>query len=116
MQIFAVLGDVQFVALNACPVTRGGPLHFADQAGSAPHRVERQLVAIQVVEHHHIEWRGGGAFFLEAAHMDIGVVVAAVGEFVNQRRVAMKGEEDRAVGGEQGVEVAVVQAVRVFRG
>ena len=42
------------------------------------------------------------------------MVVAAVGQPVHQRRVAMEGKNHRAVGGEQGVEIPVVQAMRVF--
>ena len=109
-----MLGDVELVAFDAAPVTRGCALDLARQPGHAPHRVQRQLVAVQVVQHHHVEGRGGGALLLEAPHMEVGMVVAAVGQPVHQRRVAMEGKNHRAVGGEQGVEIPVVQAMRVF--
>ena len=42
------------------------------------------------------------------------MVRAAIGQPVNQPRVAVKREEDRFVPGEQGIEVLIAQPVRVF--
>ena len=58
--------------------------------------------------------RGGRALLLVAAHVEVVVVGAAVGQPVDQPRVAVVGEDDRLVGGEERVEVAVGQAVRML--
>jgi len=80
------------------------------QARYAADGVEGELVAVHVVEHHHVEGGGGGAFFLVAAHVQVGVVVAAVGEAVDQPGVAVISEDDGFVAGEQRIE-GVVEAV-----
>ena len=109
-----MLGDVELMALNAAPVARRRSLNLARQPGHAPHHVQHQLVAIQVVQHHHVKGRGSGAFLLEATHMDVVVIAPAVGEPVHQRWVAMEGKDHRPVDGEQGVEIPVFQAMRMF--
>jgi hypothetical protein len=43
-------------------------------ASDAVDHVDHQVEAVEVVEHHHVEGRGGGAFFLVAAHVQVGVV------------------------------------------
>jgi hypothetical protein len=76
--------------------------------------VHDQMKAVEVVEHHHVERRGRGALLLVAAHMQVGVVGAAVGQAVDQPGIAVVGEQDRLVGGEQRVEIPLRQAVRMF--
>jgi len=48
--------------------------------------------------------------------MDVVVAVAAVGEAVDQPRVAVVGEDDRLVRGEERVELLIRHAVRMFGG
>jgi hypothetical protein len=69
--------------------------------------VADQVEAVEVVQHRHVEGRGGGALLLVAAHVQVAVVGAPVGQPVDQPRVAVVGEDDRLVGGEDRVEVAV---------
>jgi len=66
-----------------------------------------QVVAIKVVQHHHVERGGGRPILLVAPHVDVGVVGSAIGEPVDQPRVPVKGEDHGPVGGEQGVELGV---------
>src|ERR1039458_9667596 len=54
-------------------------------------------------------------FLLVAAHMEVFVVGATVGQPVNQPRVSMEIENDRLIRGEQGVEVLVGKSVRMLR-
>ena len=56
------------------------------------------------------------ALLLVAADVEVGVVRPAVRQAVDQPRVAVIGEDDRAVRREQGVERLVRQAVRVLAG
>ena len=72
------------------------------------------MEAVEVVQHDHVERRRRRALFLVAAHVQVLVVRAPVGQAVDQPRVAVEGEDDRLVLGEQGVEIAVRQAVRML--
>ena len=67
--------------------------------------IHHEMEAVQFVQHRHVERRGDGAFFLVAAHVDVVVIGASVGQPVDQPRVGMKGEDDRLVPGEELVEV-----------
>ena len=78
---------------------RPEPRHAVDH-------VHHEVEAVEVVEHHHVERRRGGALLLVAAHVEVVVVGAPVGEPVDQPRVAVVGEDHRPVGGEQRVELA----------
>src|SRR5581483_3541291 len=62
----------------------------------------------------HVEGGGGGAFLFVAPHVEVAVVGAPVGESVDQPGVAVVGEDDRPVGGQEGVELGVAQAVGMF--
>ena len=85
------------------------------EARDAVDDVDHEVVAVEVVEHDHVERRRGGALLLVAADVQVGVVRPAVGEPVDQPRVAVVGEDDRPVRREQRVELRVGQAVRVLR-
>ncbi len=76
--------------------------------------VHDQVAAVQVVQNHHVERSRGRAFFLVAAHVQVLVVRAAVGQAMDQPGVAVEREDDRLVLREETVEVLVAQAVRVF--
>jgi len=84
------------------------------QAGNPVDDVHDQVVAVQVVQHDHVERRGGSAFLLVAADVEVVVAQAAVGQPVDERRVAVVGEDHRRVPGEQRVELGVGHAVRVL--
>ena len=72
------------------------------------------MEAVEVVEHHHVEGGRGRALLLVAAHVDVVVVGAPVGETVDQPRIAVVGEDHRPAGREQGVELVVGEPVRVL--
>ncbi len=84
------------------------------RSGHAVDHVDYEVEAVEVVEHHHVERRRGGALLLVAAHVDVVVVGAPVGETVDQLRVAVVGEDHRAPGGEQRVELLLGESVRVL--
>ena len=94
-----------------CP---GAARPRASRARGPVDHVDDQVVAVEVVEHHHVERRGGRAVLLEPVHVQAVVVAAPVGEPVDQPRVAVEGEDHRPVLGEEGVELAVGQPVRVL--
>ena len=84
------------------------------EVGDPVDHVDGEMEAIEVVERHHVERRRRRAFLLVAAHVDVVVVRAAVGQAVDQPGIAVVGEDDRTVDGEQGVELAVRHAVRML--
>src|SRR6478672_297224 len=53
--------------------------------------VHHEVVAVEIVQHHHVERRGRRALLLVPAHVDVAVVRAPVGEAVDQPRVAVVG-------------------------
>ena len=66
-----------------------------------------EVEAVEVVHHHHVEWRSCRTLLFVAAHVQVRMVGAAVGQPVDQPRIAVVGEDDRLVGGEEVVEVAI---------
>src|SRR5512146_139199 len=90
-------------------VSAGGlePRHAVD-------RVDGEVEAVGLVFDRQLERRVDAAEFLVAAHVQVDVIGPAVGELVNQPRVSVKIEDDRLVDGEQAVEIAVGEAVRMF--
>ena len=92
-------------------------LHLLHEVGAAvaelrqaADRVDDEVKAVDVVQNAHIEGRGDGALLLVAAHMEVAVV-AAVGQLVDERGVAVVGEDDGLILGEQAVVLLVGQAV-----
>src|ERR1035437_4848277 len=77
--------------------------------------VDHQVVAVQVVEHDHVERGRGRSFLLVAANVDVVVAVASVCEAVDEPRVAVVREDDRLVRREERVELLVGHTVRMFR-
>ena len=84
------------------------------QAGDSVDDVDDEVETVEVVEHDHVERRGGGALLLVAAHVDVVVVGAPIGQAVDQQRVAVVGEDHGPVGGEQRVELVRGEAVRML--
>ena len=75
-----MLTDIQLVTLHHGPIAVARLLHLIDEPRDAPDGVKGKLVAIEIVEHHHVERRGRGPLFLVAAHMDVVVIVSPVGQ------------------------------------
>ena len=69
-------------------------------------RVDDQVVAVEVVEHDHVERGGGRALLLVAAHVEVVVPRPAVRQPVDEPGVAVVGEDHRLVDGEQRVDSA----------
>src|SRR5262245_20991130 len=84
--------------------------------GRAVDHVHDQVESIEVVEHDHVERRRRRAFLDEAPDVEVGVVLAAVGQAVDQPRVTVVGEDDRTARREQRVELRVGHPVRVLPG
>src|SRR5262245_35417089 len=76
--------------------------------------VHRNGEAINLIANGQIERSVDVAFFLIAADVQVLVIGAPISEPVNQPRVTVKVEDDGFVLGEQSIEVAIGQAVRML--
>jgi len=79
---------------------------FGADMGHSIDDVLYQVEAIDLILDAHVEGRGDGALFLVAADVHM-VVGPAVGQSMNQPGIAVKGEYDVLVLGEQGVEIII---------
>ena len=106
-KIIAVFGYIELVALNFLGVPLARRVDLRCESWDTRNGIERQLEAVNIVEHAHIEGRGRGALLLVAAHMDVVVVVTPVGEAVNQPWITVECEDHRNADREQQIEVLV---------
>ena len=74
-----MFADIKLVALHGRPVTRRRLVEPIAEAWNSPDGVQSQLVAIEIVQHDHIERRRSRALLLIAAHVNIVVIVPSVG-------------------------------------
>src|SRR4051794_26048173 len=56
-QIVAMLGYIQLVALDLLGVPLAHVLHLVRQPRHSRYRIQRELEAVDIVEHAHVEWR-----------------------------------------------------------
>ena len=113
-QVVAVFADVLFVLDEFVAQQLFEVRIYGTQTRDAIHNIAGKMKAIEFIEHRHIERRGGGAFFAVAVDVEVRVVGAFVGEAVNERGIAVEGEDHRLVGGEDGIEFAVGESMRMF--
>ena len=88
-------------------------LHLLDQVcaaiaqlGQAANRVDDQVKAVDVVEHAHVEGGGDGALLLIAPDVEV-LVVAAIGQLMDQGGIAVIGDDDGLILGEQRVIIGI---------
>src|ERR1700693_5632182 len=86
------------------------------KAGDTVDHIARQMEPVQVVQYGHVEGSGCSSFLLVSAHVQIIVVCTSISQAVNEPRIAVKGKNDGFVGGEDGIEIPIGQAVRMFAG
>ena len=72
------------------------------------------METIEVVDHAHVERRGRRSLFFVAAHMNVVVAGPPIGQAMDEPGIAVKGEDDRLVDGEERVEVTIGKAVRML--
>ena len=111
--VLAVFGDVSLVFDKL--VADG--LFYKGSAGTklwnTVNSIGNEMEPVKAIHHHLIEGRAGGAFFLVAMHMKIPMIGATIGEPVNQRRIAVIGEDDRLIYCEELIEFSIAQTMRV---
>ena len=110
--VVAVAGDVllvldQLVAESLLGISG----HIAELRHPVDH-VRRQMKPVEVVADDHVEGGRRRPFLLLAADMDVAVVGAAVGQPVDQHRIAVMGDDDRLVGRKQPFRRSAVRAGR----
>src|SRR6516165_6404418 len=73
--------------------------------------VHRQMKAIELIEHRHVEWGRRRAFLVVAPHVHIVVIFAPVGQTMNEIGIAMVGKYHRPVAREQSVEFSIADSM-----
>src|ERR1700730_5852594 len=84
------------------------------QPGHAIDRVDGEVETVGLILNCQLERSADASDFLVAAHVQVDVIGPAVGQLVNQRRVAVKIKNDWLVDREQAVKVAVGKTMRMF--
>src|SRR5579859_969909 len=112
--IFSVLGHVELVPLHDLKIMLYRFYDYGFEPGDALNRIKLELIAVHVIEHDHVEWRGGRALFFISADVEVIVVLAPVGQAMDQRRITMIRKDHRAVGGKDLVEVVIHQSMRML--
>src|ERR1700733_2996873 len=84
------------------------------KAGHPLDHLDRQMKPVELVQHDHVEGRGGGTLFLETTNMHSGMVGPAIGQAMDQVGIAVIGEDHRLVAGEHPIKVAVAEAMRML--
>src|SRR5205823_912160 len=112
--VFAVLAGV-------CARAEASILHLltdvsrpASESRNAVDHVDDEMEPIEVVQHDHVERRGGCPFLLVPANVQVVVVRAAVCQPVDQPRIPVVREDDRSIGREQRVELRIGEPVRML--
>ena len=103
-------GDILLVLHQLVPHELDQERAPVAQLGQTLDGVDDQIEAVDVVLHPHVEGGGDGPLLLVAPHVQV-FIAAAVGQLMDQGGVAVKREDDRLIGGEDGVVILVPQAV-----
>src|SRR6476620_10981589 len=112
--VLSVLGDILLVLKQLLSYRLFGIGGAGSKLRQAINDVAEKMKSIEIVHHHHVERRACRAFFLVAAHVQILVVCPPVRESMDQPGVAVEGEHDRLVLGEERNELPVTQAMRML--
>src|SRR6266508_6943529 len=95
---------------GACGDQRGGAVAHARRA---PQRLDTQMIAAHAVQHDHVEGRRGCPLLVEATYMKALRVRMPMHNLMDRALVAVEGEHDWSVGGEEIHELRRIHAVRV---
>src|ERR1700733_5063990 len=109
--VVPMLADIKLMALHGRPVTRGRLVSLIVETWNSLDGVQRQLIAIEIVQHDHVKGSRGSALLPVAAYMNIVVIMPPVGQFVDHRGIAMEGEDHRLVCREQLIEILILQTM-----
>src|ERR1017187_7541435 len=86
----------------------GEPVHsvgsLRTQSGHMFERIDSQVEAAHLVEHHHIERSRGGTDVIESAHVEAGFVRTAMHHAVDEPTISMECEDHMDIPREQVVE------------
>ena len=73
--VVAMLADIELVTPHGRPVTRCRLLHLIAEPWNSLDGFQRELIAVEIVQHDHVEGGRGGALLLVAAHMNIVMIL-----------------------------------------
>src|ERR1019366_3694433 len=76
--VLSMLADIELVLFHGGPVTGRGLFHLIAESRNAPDRVQRELIAVEIVQYDHVKGSRGGALITKAADVNIVVVVPPI--------------------------------------
>src|SRR5580704_13335184 len=112
--VVAVLADVKLVTFHCGPEARRRLLHLIAEPWSSLDGVQHELIAVEIVQHDHVEGRRGGTFLPVPPHMNIVVIAPPVGKLVDHRGIAMEGKDHRLICRQQLIEILIFQTMGMF--
>src|ERR1700722_5561771 len=77
--------------------------------------IDREMEAIDVVAYRQLQRRVDVATLHVSANVNVRMVGATIGELVDQPGIAVEVEDDRLVLGEERIEIAIADSVRMLR-
>ena len=84
------------------------------QTRNAIDDVNRQIEAVHLIEDRKLERSIDVALFLVSADVKVVMIFSAVTKLVDERSIRVEVEDNRFVCGEQRIEIAIREAMRVF--
>ena len=109
-----MLADVKLVTLHRAPVTVCRSLLLLLKPWNPADGVERELVAVEVVQHDHVKGSRRGSLIPKATHMKIVMVVPPIGQPVDDSRIAVERKDHWLVAREHCIEILVLQPMRML--
>src|SRR6185312_12987417 len=103
-QILAVLADVKLVTFHRAPVTVCRCLLLLLKPWYPADDVECQLVAVQVVQHDHVEGRRRRPLIPKPTHVKIVMVMPPISQPVDHSRIAVERKDHWLVAREHCIE------------
>src|SRR5437764_15004517 len=85
----------------------------SSHACGSSHCLDTQMIATHMVEHDHIERRGGRSLFYEPAHMETRRVGSSVHDFMNSPRISVECKHHRLVFREMLDKGRIIHAMRM---
>src|SRR2546429_31265 len=111
--IFEILADIRCVFLKQLVALSDQRLGQPSHACGPSHRLNAEVIAARLIEHDHIEGRGGRSLFIKTAHVETRRIRTAMDDLVNRPRIAVEGKQDWFVFREVLNEGGFIHSVRM---
>src|SRR5205807_4385243 len=111
--VFEILTDIHFVFREQIVALSDQRRCQPSYTGCLSHCLYTEMIAARLIEHDHVEWRGGRPLFIKTTHVEPGCIWAPMHELVNRPRIAMECKHDRFIFREVFNEGGFIHSVRM---